>query len=99
MFRAKKIVPSANEPVRLISIVIPTYEEDAMLPPSNICMSSRLRGIEHDVVVDDGSTDSNCMSFATSRAEPNFNSLRNPGENGYGRAVTYGFDHMRGDAL
>jgi dolichol-phosphate mannosyltransferase len=98
----KKTAPSANEPVRLISIVIPTRnEEDAIASTvEHLYVELRLRGIEHEiVVVDDGSTDSTWDVICKLQTRiPTLTPLRNPGENGYGRAVTYGFDHMRGDA-
>jgi dolichol-phosphate mannosyltransferase len=93
----------APQPVHLLSIVIPTRNEEEAISSTveHLYVELRLRRIEHEiVVVDDGSTDStwHVISNLQDRV-PTLTPLRNPAENGYGRAVTYGFDNMRGDAV
>jgi dolichol-phosphate mannosyltransferase len=61
----------------------------------------RLHGIEHEiVVVDDGSTDATWQTLqqATVRV-PTLRPIRNTGDHGFGRAITFGFDHVTGDAV
>ena len=95
--------PESQGPIRLLSIVIPTRnEEDAIASTiEHLYVELRLREIEHEiVVVDDGSTDTTWEVIGKlQRAVPTLTPLRNSGENGFGRAVTFGFDHMRGDAV
>jgi dolichol-phosphate mannosyltransferase len=61
----------------------------------------RLHNIEHEIVaVDDGSTDSTwaVVQEVMSRV-PTLRPVKNTGENGFGRAIIYGIDHSRGDAV
>jgi dolichol-phosphate mannosyltransferase len=61
----------------------------------------RLKNIEHEIVaVDDGSTDSTwrVLSDLTSRV-PTLRPVQNTGEHGFGRAIIWGIDHSRGDAI
>jgi dolichol-phosphate mannosyltransferase len=57
--------------------------------------------IEHEiVVVDDGSTDSTWeMLDQASQRVPTLRAIKNTGEHGFGRAVVFGFDNSRGDAV
>jgi dolichol-phosphate mannosyltransferase len=86
-----------------LSIVIPTRNEEDTISSTveHLFVELRLRGVEHEiVVVDDGSTDSTwkVISELQTRIQT-LTILRNSGDNGFGRAVTYGFDNMRGDAV
>ena len=71
-------------------------------PPSSIstsnCACSRL---PHEiVVVDDGSTDSTWSLLQELQTRiPECRPVQNLGEHGFGRAITYGFDHVTGDAV
>jgi dolichol-phosphate mannosyltransferase len=93
----------SQQPLRLLSVVIPTRNEEAAIASTveHLYVELRLHGIEHEiVVVDDGSTDSTWDAMRKLEARvPTLKSVRNPGENGYGRAVACGFDAMRGDAV
>jgi len=93
----------SQQPIRLLSVVIPTRNEEGTIASTveHLYIELRLHGIEHEiVVVDDGSTDSTWDTICKLEARvPTLKPLRNPGENGYGRAVAFGFDQMRGDAV
>jgi dolichol-phosphate mannosyltransferase len=92
-----------RDPLRVLSIVIPAQNEEGCIASTveNLYAAMRLHSIEHDiVVVDDGSTDSTwrILSNACTRI-PTLRPVQNTGERGFGRAVTLGFDHIRGDAV
>jgi dolichol-phosphate mannosyltransferase len=92
-----------KDPLRLLSIVIPAQNEEGCIASTieNLYAAMRLHNIEHDiVVVDDGSTDSTwpILSNACARI-PTLRPVQNTGETGFGRAVTLGLDHIRGDAV
>jgi len=62
----------------------------------------QLQHIPHEIiVVDDGSTDSTWSVLQAIQSRiPECKPLQNPpGEDGFGRAVTYGFTHSSGDAV
>ena len=55
----------------------------------------------HEIlVVDDGSSDSTWQKLQESRQRvPVLRPLQNPGQHGFGRAITYGLDNILGDAV
>ncbi|HVU16305.1 MAG TPA: glycosyltransferase family 2 protein [Candidatus Didemnitutus sp.] len=93
---------SALPPLTLFSIVIPARDEEESLPPTiaDIHDTFQREGIPHEiVVVDDGSKDRTwAVLEELQRKIPALHPVRNPGPHGFGRAVTFGFRHMRGDA-
>jgi dolichol-phosphate mannosyltransferase len=95
--------PEAREPLQLLSIVIPARNEEGCICSTveHLNLELRLHGVPHEiVVVDDGSTDSTWQKLMeTSERVPQLKPVRNPGPHGFGRAITYGFDHMNGDAV
>lgn len=98
--------PPPHEPgeaLQLLSIVIPARNEaDAIAGTvEHLYVELRLQKIPHEiVVVDDGSTDDTWKVLAEAAARvPTLRPVRNSGENGFGRAITYGFDHIQGDAV
>jgi dolichol-phosphate mannosyltransferase len=92
-----------QDALKLLSVVIPARDEEGSLPGTLHGFHSEFirRGIDHEfVVVDDGSRDSTWKVLQELQAEiPTLVPVRNPGPNGFGRAVTLGFDHARGDAV
>ena len=95
--------PSPQEPVRLLSIVIPMRNEEGAISScvEHLHVELRLHGIEHEIVaVDDGSTDSTWKVVQELALRiPTLQPVQNTGENGFGRAIIYGIDHCRGDAV
>ncbi len=99
----KRRPPPPQEPVRLLSVVIPAQNEgDAVAATvEHLHLELRLHGVEHEiVVVDDGSTDTTwaVLENLTSHV-PALRPVQNGGEHGFGRAVACGIDHSRGDAV
>jgi dolichol-phosphate mannosyltransferase len=90
-------------PLTLYSVVIPARDEEESLPPTIRAIHTTLsgEGIPHEiVVVDDGSKDGTWNVLEALRAEiPTLAPVRNPGLHGFGRAIIYGLDHSRGDAV
>jgi dolichol-phosphate mannosyltransferase len=96
-------VPGSNEPLRLLSIVIPARNEEGCIAATveHLYIELRLQNIEHEiVVVDDGSTDSTWTVLQQTRGRvPTLRPIQNNGEHGFGRAITAGFDQIDGDAV
>jgi dolichol-phosphate mannosyltransferase len=97
-------VPLAtNEPLRLLSIVIPARDEEDCVESTveHLYTELRLRSIPHEiVVVDDGSTDGTFdRLLKLSDRVPVLKPVQNTGQHGFGRAITWGFDHSTGDAV
>ena len=96
--------PSPNAaPLQLLSIVIPARDEEGCIASTveHLHLELRLRNVPHEiVVVDDGSTDRTWEFLQETRARvPNLNPTRNPGPHGFGRAIVWGLDHMKGDGV
>ena len=97
-------MPESNrEPLRLLSIVIPARDEEGCISSTveHLHLELQLRGVPHEiVVVDDGSSDLTWQKLQESRQRvPELRPLQNPGQHGFGRAITYGFDNILGDAV
>ena len=90
-------------PLTLFSVVIPARDEEASLPPTLRALHAEFTraGIPHElIVVDDGSKDSTWSVLQSLRAEiPTHAPVQNPGPHGFGRAIVYGLNHLRGDAV
>ena len=90
-------------PLALYSVVIPARDEEASLPSTveDIHRVFTAEGIPHEiVVVDDGSKDRTWAVLEELRQKiPTVVPVKNPGPHGFGRAIVYGFDHSRGDAV
>jgi dolichol-phosphate mannosyltransferase len=89
-------------PLKLYSIVIPAHNEEESLPPTvkDIYAVMVRENIPHEiVVVDDGSRDRTWAVLQELKLlVPTLSPVRNKGQNGFGRAVTFGLKHMKGDA-
>src|SRR5215510_12561925 len=90
-------------PPTLLSVVIPARDEEACIAATVEHLHAELKThlIPHEiVVVDDGSTDRTWNILdELSRNIPTLRPVRNPGPSGYGRAVVFGLDHIKGDAV
>ena len=90
-------------PLTLYSVVIPARDEEASLPPTvrEIYETFCREGIAHEiVVVDDGSRDSTWQVLQALKAEvPTLAPVQNLGLHGFGRAIIYGLDQVKGDAV
>lgn len=90
-------------PLRLLSVVIPARDEEGCIASTidHLHSELRLHDIAHEiVVVDDGSTDSTWNVLQTlASAMPELRPVKNHGPHGFGRAVVYGLDRVRGDAV
>ena len=93
--------PSA--PLQLLSVIIPARDEEASLPGTveDIFQTFSRQNIPHEiVVVDDGSKDRTWAVLTELREKfPTLAPIKNAGENGFGRAVVWGLDNSRGDAV
>lgn len=89
-------------PLKLYSIVIPARDEQDSLPSTiaGIYETFTQNQIPHEiVVVDDGSRDRTwAVLQELARQIPTLAPVQNPGPHGFGRAVIYGLNHMKGDA-
>lgn len=95
--------PSAASPLTLLSVVIPARDEADCIASTveHLHLELRLHQVPHEIiVVDDGSTDHTWRILTELQpTDPNLRPLRNPGPNGFGRAVSFGLDHGAGDAV
>lgn len=104
--RSPKMAEMTNpEPkaLELLTVVIPARNEAGCIRSTveHLDLELRLHHIPHEViVVDDGSTDRTWSVLEdVSRAIPSVRPIRNTGQNGFGRAVIHGLDHVSGDAV
>jgi dolichol-phosphate mannosyltransferase len=91
-------------PLRLYSVVIPARDEEESLPSTvrDIVEAFTAENIPHEiVVVDDGSRDRTWTVLQDLRQQfPTVSPTQNAsGSNGFGRAVVWGLEHSRGDAV
>ena len=91
-------------PLSLFSVVIPARDEEESLPSTvrDISTAFTGAGVPHEiVVVDDGSHDRTWAVLQELQREyPTLAPTRNEsGAHGFGRAVVWGLDHSRGDAV
>jgi dolichol-phosphate mannosyltransferase len=90
-------------PPALFSVVMPARDEEASLPPTLRALYAEFlrEEVPHEiVVVDDGSKDHTWAVLQSLREEiPTLAPVRNPEPHGFGRAIVYGFNHLRGDAI
>ncbi len=88
--------------LKLFSVVIPARDEEESLPATvaDIHETFTREGVPHEiVVVDDGSKDGTWRVLQDLATKvPTLAPTQNPGPHGFGRALVWGLDHMRGDA-
>ena len=91
-----------DHPLSLLSVVIPARDEQDCIVSTveHLHLELVMNGVPHEIiVVDDGSTDETWPRLAALAAKmPELRAVRNTGQHGFGRAITFGFDNMRGDA-
>ncbi len=89
--------------LELFSVVIPARDEAESLPSTlrDLYAEFVREGVPHEiVVVDDGSKDATASVLAGLASEiPTLVPVTNTGMHGFGRAITCGFEHIRGDAV
>lgn len=94
--------PPFQPPLTLYSIVIPAHNEEESLPPTVRDLYAVLtrENVPHEiVVVDDGSKDGTWQVLQElKKTVPTLAPVQNKGPNGFGRAVIFGLNHMKGDA-
>ena len=94
---------SPTAPLKLFSVVIPARDEEESLPSTIAEIASALEaaGVPHEiVVVDDGSRDRTWTVLQELKQKfPTLAPTQNTGSHGFGRAVVWGFEHSRGDAV
>ena len=103
-FRSTLAAPDPAAPrLELLSIVIPALDEEACIASTveHLHLELRLQEIPHEiVVVDDGSTDRTWEILQDLQQRiPNLAPTQNTGQHGFGRAIVWGLDRMRGDAV
>ena len=96
--------PTPSAPLKLFSVVIPARDEEESLPSTlrDIFDTFTAEGIPHElVVVDDGSNDRTWPVLQALRQKfPTLAPTQNAsGTHGFGRAVTWGMEQSRGDAV
>jgi len=89
--------------LELFSVVVPARDEQESLPQTlrDLYAEFSRERVPHEIiVVDDGSRDETWRVLQELKAEiPTLVALQNPGPHGFGRAITHGFGHLRGDAV
>jgi dolichol-phosphate mannosyltransferase len=95
--------PEPRAPLTLLSIVIPALNEEGCIAATveHLHLELALQSIPHEiVVVDDGSKDRTWSILRELQTRiPECKPVRNDGQHGFGRAITFGFDHVTGDAV
>jgi len=95
-------VPHNKALLQLLSVIIPAQNEQDCVASTVEHLYGELRrhNVPHEIiVVDDGSTDGTWNAVESAqRGVPTLRPMKNPGPNGFGRAVALGFVHMTGDA-
>ena len=98
-----KTAANSENPLRLLSVIIPARDEEGCICSTveHLHVELRLHSIPHEIIViDDGSTDRTWELMQDLKQRiTELQPIRNTGANGFGRAVSFGLDHMTGDAV
>lgn len=96
-------MPPTAEPLRLLSVVIPAHDEEGCISSTveHLHLELRLHNVPHEIiVVDDHSTDGTWRKLSeTCTRVPVLRPVQNTGQNGFGRAIIFGLEQMKGDAV
>ncbi len=96
-------IPEAPRELKLLSVVLPARDEEGCICSTveHLHLELRLHQIAHEIiVVDDGSKDRTWQLLNDLKEHvPELRPVRNRGAHGFGRAISYGLDRMRGDAV
>ncbi|MGD9781532.1 MAG: glycosyltransferase family 2 protein [Kiritimatiellia bacterium] len=94
---------ASEEPLKLLSVVIPAQDEEGCLAETlgHLHSTLTLHGIPHEIiVVDDGSADSTwSLLQGLSPALPELRPVQNGGPRGFGCAIRCGLEQVTGDAV
>jgi len=97
------VATQQSPPLTLLSVVIPARDEEGCIASmvENLHLELRRQDVPHEiVVVDDGSTDRTWPILQELEVRiPNVAPTQNTGAHGFGRAIIWGLDRMRGDAV
>ena len=93
----------ALPPLSLLSIVVPARDEEGCIANmvEHLHLELKLNNIPHEiVVVDDGSRDKTWQILRElQKTIPELHPVQNNGLHGFGRAIIFGLDRMKGDAV
>jgi dolichol-phosphate mannosyltransferase len=101
--QADRMTPDPNaSQLECLSVIIPARDEEGCIASTveHLNLELNLHNVPHEiVVVDDGSSDRTWQILQELEARiPALAPMQNKGQPGFGRAVIYGLDHMKGDA-
>src|SRR6266480_2521762 len=95
--------PPGKAPLRLLSVVIPARNEEGCIASTaeHLYLELRRHNLPHEIiVVDDGSTDATWRILESLKTQiPSLKPIQNSAPYGFGRAVSCGLDHIKGDAV
>lgn len=99
-----KTEPDGNSaPLQLLSVIIPARDEEGVIASTvgHLDLELSLKNVPYEIiVVDDGSSDNTWRILQdTQQSVSRLHPVQNPGPHGFGRAITYGFNHIKGDAV